>query len=363
MVDFFKRMIDFFTLGSNRPIRRLVAYYLVFGAVVLVLHYVFPAIDRLSSGERVEEVSGTPEVLQDGLQKATGEGSKAARAPTPRLDLALTTVLVVAGTLALMLPVSWVYMSARRTRHYSQAIVQTLLILPIVVAGVILIVRNSLALAFSLAGVVAAIRFRTTVSDSRDIVFIFLAIGVGFATGVQTFTVAILLSVSFNFVLLLVWRYDFGRNVLEPTAGSSWAQPLNELAKVNGGAAVPDRDLLLALTPKKVDALAARFSRVRDLVGPDGKKARYNAVLSITTNAIRDTQQKVEPVLQHVTKRWKLDEVVTNAGKPSELYYLLRIKKSTSPDDLITEVRGHAGNLVESADVEIGEGMAKDLSK
>ena len=362
-MDFFTRMIDIFTLGSDRPIRRLLAYYLVLGVVILILHYVMPAIDRLSSGERLEEMSSAPELLQDGLQKGDGAAGKAAAKPMPRLDLALTTVLVVAGTLALMLPVSWVYMSARRTRHYSQAIVQTLLILPIVVAGVILIVRNSLALAFSLAGVVAAIRFRTTVSDSRDIVFIFLAIAVGFATGVQTFTVAILLSISFNFVLLLVWRYDFGRNVLEPTAGSSWAQPLNELAKVNGGAAVPDRDLLLALTPKKVDLLAQRFSRVKDLVGSDGKKARYNAVLSITSNDIREAQRQVESVLQHVTKRWKLDEVVTNSGKPSELYYLLRIKKSTVPDDVITAVRGQAGNVLESADVEVGEALEKNIPK
>ena len=65
-MDFFKRMIDFFTLGSNRPIRRLVAYYLVFGVVILILHYVVPAIDRLSSGERLEELSNTPELLQDG---------------------------------------------------------------------------------------------------------------------------------------------------------------------------------------------------------------------------------------------------------------------------------------------------------
>src|SRR5262249_16731673 len=157
------------------------AYYLVFGVVILILHYVMPAIDRLSSGERLEELTNTPELLQDGLQKGTKEATKASLRSTPRLDLALTTVFVVAGTLALMLPVSLVYTPARRTRQYSQAIVQTLLILPIVVAGVILIVRNSLALAFSLAGVVAAIRFRTTVSDARDMAFIFLAITVGFA--------------------------------------------------------------------------------------------------------------------------------------------------------------------------------------
>ena len=53
-------------------------------------------------------------------------------------------------------------------------------------------------------------RFRTTLDDTRDVVFIFLAIGVGFAAGVQTLAVGAIFSVAFNFVVLLTWRYDFG---------------------------------------------------------------------------------------------------------------------------------------------------------
>ena len=117
-----------------------------------------------------------------------------------------------------MLPVTWVYMSARWGHGYNQSVVQALIVLPMIVAGVVLIVRNSLALAFSLGGVVAAVRFRTNMSDSRDIVFIFLAIAVGFAAGVQDIMVALTLSFIFNFVLVFLWRYDFGRTVLEPTA-------------------------------------------------------------------------------------------------------------------------------------------------
>jgi hypothetical protein len=92
-----------------------------------------------------------------------------------------------------MLPSSWVYVGAARQGSQSVGGAD-LIILPIVVAGIILIVRNSLALAFSLAGVVAGVRFRTTLSDAREITFVFLAIGVGFAAGVQQMTVAALLS-------------------------------------------------------------------------------------------------------------------------------------------------------------------------
>jgi len=54
--------------------------------------------------------------------------------------------------------------------------------------------------------------------------------------------------------------------------------------------------------------------------------------------------------------------VVTNDGKPSELYYLLRVRKSTTRDELVTAVRAAAGDLIESADVELGAELteAKD---
>ena len=42
---------------------------------------------------------------------------------------------------------------------------------------------------------------------------------------------AVVLSVVFNVVLLLTWWYDFGRNVLQPTAASAqWAGALAHLA-------------------------------------------------------------------------------------------------------------------------------------
>jgi Domain of unknown function (DUF4956) len=353
-MGFFKRLIDFFTLGSDRPILRLVAYYIALGVVTVALLRFFPIVNHVFSGERLTQLTTeAPQMLEDGL--GAGSGKAAATQAEAPLELAITTFLIMIGTLALMLPVSWVYMSAQRTRTYNQSIVQTLIILPIVVAGVILIVRNSLALAFSLAGVVSAVRFRTTLKDSRDLVFIFLAIAVGFAAGVQTLTVGVMVSVVFNFLLLLIWRYDFGRNVLEPTASSQWTGPLTNLAEKRGDSTVPDRDLVLALTPNQVSVLAQRFKRVRNVLGDDDKKPRYNAILSITTNAIGESQQLVGVVLDKITKRWKLDDVVSNDGKPSELYYLVRMRKTATRDEFLTAIRATAGDSILGADLEISD--------
>jgi len=242
--------------------------------------------------------------------------------------------------------------------------VQVLIVLPLIVAGIVLIVRNSLALAFSLGGVVAAVRFRTNLSNARDVVFVFLAIAVGFAAGVQVVLVALLLSIIFNFVLVLIWRVDFGRTVLEPTAASQWADPLGDLAgKDQGGNTVPDRDLVLALTPKKVEALAERFGRVRALIGTNGKKPRFDAVVTVTTTNLAEAQERVGAALDQVTKRWKLDEVVTNTGKPSELYYLVRTRKSVSRDALLTAIRASGHGVIAEAEAEIGDALAKEAGE
>jgi len=290
-------------------------------------------------------------VLQDGLQ-TSGQTGGSTLAAGSLFELAITTTMVLIGTILLMLPVSWVYMSARHVPGHSQAVVQTLIILPLVVAGIVLIVRDSLALAFSLAGVVAAVRFRTNLRDTRDVVFIFLAIAVGFAAGVQTLAVGAVLTIAFNFVLLLTWRYDYGRNVLTPTAASQWSGPLNSLANTAEHDAVPDRDLMLSLSPQTADKLAERFERVSDVLGKRKKKPRFTSVLTITSNDVADAQERVEKVLDDVAKRWKLDEVVTNTGRPSEIYYILRPKKSVDRDELLTAIREGAGDKIEHVDLE-----------
>lgn len=356
---FFTRFINFITLGSDAPIRRLVAYYAAMALVFFVLYKFFPTIDSVMSGDRLVELARTPTFLQDGL--TAGQVQAPVASIQSRFEFAASTLFVFVSTFVLMLPVTWVYMSARWGRGYNQSVVQALIVLPMIVAGVVLIVRNSLALAFSLGGIVAAVRFRANMSDTRDIVYIFLAIVVGFAAGVQVILVALLLTVLFNFVLVLLWRYDFGRPPLEPTAAATWAEPLHDLAGTDrGGVPVPDRDLVLALTPKKVEALAERFQRVQRIMGAKGKKPKFDAVVAITTSEVTEAQKNLEPALDQVTKRWRLDEVVNNKGKPSEIYYLVHTRKSVPRDAMVTAIRATANGSISNVDVEVGDAIDKE---
>jgi uncharacterized protein DUF4956 len=349
-----RRLIDLFTLGSERPVRRLLAYYLVLAAIIFVTFHFFPAADALIKGDHAKTLATNSELVQQGLSAVKANDTVAEATAETGVYLALTTIAVMISTLALMLPVSWVFMSARRARDFSQSVVQTLIILPVVVAGIVLVVRTSLALAFSLGGIVAGLRFRTTMRDVRDSVYIFLGIGVGLAAGVQSLIVAAVLSVTFNFVVLLTWRYDFGRNVLEPTASSQWAEPLGDLAARNPDEGVPDRDLVLALSPKKAAALAKRFERVQRILGPAKRKPRFNAVLTVSTSELSEAQPRVEVVMNRLARRWRLDQVKTTAGKPAELYYLVGVRKSITRDRFLTEIRESAGEHIHTAELEIG---------
>lgn len=351
-----KGVLDVVTFRSQRPLLRLVAYYAIMSAVLFILFSFFPDTAQPFAGDRLNPTANGAQLLQDGLDPGTGSiGDPAVL--YPKLNLALGTLITLFGTLALMLPVSWVYMSSRKSNPHQPIVAQTLLILPLVVAGVVLVVQNSLALAFSLAGVVAAVRFRTTLRDTRDVVFIFLAIAVGFAAGVQALMVGAVLSAVFNFLLLAIWYFDYGRNALEPTATAQWAEPLEDLAR-KGREAVPDRDVALALTPSKAELLARRFERVHGLLGNEDKKPKYNALLTLKTNTPHVAQKTVERVLDRQAKRWKLDQVVEESGKPAQLYYLIRIKKSSSDSDLLTAVRSSGGSNIVAANVELGEALA-----
>jgi hypothetical protein len=357
----FTRLLDLVTLRSEKPFRRLLAYYVLLGAVVFILYRLLPFAEQLLKDAGLAPADAAADLLQDGLP---GTGETEPGGVATGVELVLQTIQVLLFTIALMLPVSWVFMSARRVPSFDQAVVQTLLTLPVVVAGIVMVVQTSLALAFALTGIVAALRIRTTIRDVRDLVYLFCGLGVGIAVGVQSLIIATVLSITFNYLVLLIWRYDFGRRVLEPTASAQWTGPLSDLVEHEANASgIPDRDLVLALSPKRAEALAKRFRRVSKVLGNSKGAPRFNAILTITTDTIAEAQGRVEQVLDAMSRRWRLDEVATVEGKPSELYYLVRMRKSVTRDQFLTAIRESAGPAVVTADLEVGEDLRDDKGK
>jgi hypothetical protein len=119
-------------------------------------------------------------------------------------------IVAILGAVALMIPVSWVYMAIRTQAKVDQSLVETMIILPVAVTGIVLIVQNSLALAFALTGVVAGVRFRNTLKSPADSVFIFMSVGVGLAAGIGMLMIALIMSVVFNYTFLALWTWNYG---------------------------------------------------------------------------------------------------------------------------------------------------------
>lgn len=120
------------------------------------------------------------------------------------------------GAAILTIPVSWVYFITSRTKEVDQSFVQTILIMPIVVTGISTIVLNSIALAFSLAGIVAAVRFRFTLRQPSHAMYIFVAISIGLSAGIGALGVTAVISAAFVYANLIIWKLEYGKLLSGP---------------------------------------------------------------------------------------------------------------------------------------------------
>jgi hypothetical protein len=120
------------------------------------------------------------------------------------------------GATILAIPVSWAYFITSRARRIDQSFLQTILILPLLVTGIAMIVLNSIALAFSLAGVVAAVRFRFSLNQPSDAMYIFVAIGIGLGSGIGALGIAYVISLSFVLATLVIWKLEYGKTMAGP---------------------------------------------------------------------------------------------------------------------------------------------------
>ena len=122
-------------------------------------------------------------------------------------------LLASIGAIILTVPISWAYVITSRARRIDQSFLQTIVILPIVVTGIAMIVVESLALAFSLAGVVAAVRFRFALDQPSDAMYIFVAIGIGLGSGIGALGIAMVISFTFVFATLVIWKLEYGKTL------------------------------------------------------------------------------------------------------------------------------------------------------
>ena len=80
--------------------------------------------------------------------------------------------------------VAFTYYKTQEEDLYQESMGITLFMLPVILSVIILFVGSNIARAFSLAGTLSIIRFRSAPGDAKDIGFIFFDIAAGLACGV-----------------------------------------------------------------------------------------------------------------------------------------------------------------------------------
>jgi hypothetical protein len=290
----------------------LAIYYIVVLGVAILLIRNFPAAREALVVPSIPALGEGAAIISGGdLPVAPPTSGTAVRAT---LDRALTTFLVIFGAIVLAIPVAWVYMWTKRLR-YDPGLVRSVIILPIAVAGILLVVKNSLAIAFSLAGIVAAVRFRNTLKDPQDAVYIFLTIAIGISAGVQALDVAIVVSVVFNLVVITMWKFQVGS-----VHGGSYAR--------TGVLSIGDSALLVARTPEACRSVRREVIERAGEIDADGVILVHSLDAELARHTIQDA-------LSESAEDWRLLGIFPRGEEVQTAEYLVQLASKTTPIDLM----------------------------
>lgn len=235
------------------------------------------------------------------------------------------TLTAMFWALLVTLPVAWTLTRTRRLR-YDPSLVHTLIVLPLVVAGVVLVVKNSLALAFALSAIVAGVRFRQSLEEPEEAVYVLLSLGIGLAAGVQALDIALVMSMAFTFIVMTFWRFDIGA-IYSRGRGAQLA--------------IGDKSLLKSVRE------SAREIAESEAAQPDGMKSQ--GMLVVKTYDREGARQAVESVLGRLASEWRIVEPESSNGV-AHFDALLRLKKNAEPADLVAELEARWSEEIAAAE-------------
>lgn len=202
---------------------------------------------------------------------------------TITMGVALKTIGV---TLGLSLLISLVFIFTHRKTGYSSSIIISILLMGPVASIIVVCIGSNLARAISIGGGLALIRYRNTIEDPRDLVYLFLSLATGMACGTGFIGYAIV-----AVLILLV--------------------------------------VLMIANLTKFDSLGGNVMKLTIVVPED-----------------LDFYGTFDPVLKKYCRYSHLDKIkTTDYGTLAELHYRIKLKDKSKEKALIDEVRERNGNL------------------
>lgn len=123
----------------------------------------------------------------------------------------LMSVLAMSITAILSLVITKVYQLTFSGEKYSQNFIHTIIIMAVVVSVIMKVVSGNAGIAFGLFAVFSLIRFRSAVTDAKDIAYIFFGLSVGMVSGLYQFDLAIILTFFACVIIYLLYKYQYGK--------------------------------------------------------------------------------------------------------------------------------------------------------
>lgn len=107
--------------------------------------------------------------------------------------------------------IAFTYYKTQR-ENYQRSMAVTLLMLPIILSVIIIFVGSNIARAFSLAGTLSIIRFRSAPGDPKDIGFIFFDIAAGLACGVGLYGYGAIFVLLLCIIIIFIEKFRIFEN-------------------------------------------------------------------------------------------------------------------------------------------------------
>ena len=142
------------------------------------------------------------------------------------------TALAIALLLAFVCghAVAWTYMFTHSGLSYSRSYVNSLIVMPVIVALVMLILANNLVIAFGLLAIFAMVRFRSILRDTLDTAYVLAVIVIGLACGTMKFTSAVIGCAATLAIMVYFRVTGFGtRQRYDLILNLQWLRPVAEL--------------------------------------------------------------------------------------------------------------------------------------
>lgn len=140
------------------------------------------------------------DMINDLFTNGTGNGS----------TIGMILLAMLTATI-LSLIITKVYQITFQGERYSQAFVHTIIMMSVIVSVVMNVISGNAGVAFGLFAIFSLIRFRSAVTDAKDIAYIFFGLCVGMTSGLFRFDLAIVLTLFASLIFYLLYKFQYGK--------------------------------------------------------------------------------------------------------------------------------------------------------